>query len=150
MSKVSPMEWPIGTGPIYENPTTRRQINVNSFHYNSVRHPVEPGKCCEDTCVICANKACAPIICLYETCVLGGKCCTECIKKLKESGMNQDDVNEAKNTLGEIPPDGINMKRGGRKTRRRKRRRRRKSTKKKRRRRRTKKKRRRKRRRTRK
>jgi len=121
MSKVSPMEWPIGTGPIYENPTTRRQERVNSFHYNSVRHPVEPGKCCEDTCVICANKACAPIICLYETCVLGGKCCTECIKKLKETGMNQDDVNEAENTLGEIPPDGIKMTRGGRRRRRRKR-----------------------------
>ena len=134
--------WPDGTGPIYTGDDLNpRQERVNSFHYNSVTHPVEPGKCCTDTCEICAKKLCAPIICLYETCVLGGKCCTECIKKLKETGMNQDAVNEAKNTLEEIPPDGIKMTRGGRKTRRRKRKRRRKSTKKKRRRKRTKKKR---------
>ena len=60
--------WPEGTGPIYTGKDlTARQERVNNFHYNSVKHPVEPGRCCTDTCEICANKACAPIICLYET-----------------------------------------------------------------------------------
>ena len=114
--------WPEGTGPIYTGKDlTARQERVNNFHYNSVKHPVEPGRCCTDTCEICANKACAPIICLYETCVLGGNCCFKCIDKLKETKMKPEHIEEAKNTLKEIPPDGINMKRGGRRTRRRKR-----------------------------
>ena len=134
MSKV----WPDGTGPIYKNPKNDRQERVNNFHYNSVTHPVEVGKCCTDTCEICAEKLCSPVICFVKSCISGAQCCAECMKQLKNSeDLKEEDIKEIK----ENPPDGINMERGGRKTRRRKRKRRRKSTKKKRGRKRTKKKR---------